>query len=155
LSELQAVVDRATSGTVKLRDPVWLTHFRLHHRQATTYRRERMLLAGDAGHIHSPVGGQGMNTGIQDAWNLGWKLALVVQRRAVEKLLDTYQAERWPVGRALLRYTDRAFSLFARVTSGNRIAAWFRKAVAARLVPWVFRSRRLRSVAFRFVSELG
>jgi 2-polyprenyl-6-methoxyphenol hydroxylase-like FAD-dependent oxidoreductase len=155
LPELQAFVDRATAGAVRLRDPVWLTHFRLHHRQATTYRSGRMLLAGDAAHIHSPVGGQGMNTGIQDAWNLGWKLALVVKQRAVEELLDTYQAERWPVGRALLRYTDRIFSLFTRVMSGTRIAAWFRKTVVARVIPWVFRSPRLRRLAFKFVSELG
>jgi hypothetical protein len=96
-----------------------------------------------------------MNTGIQDAWNLGWKLALVVQRRAVDELLDTYQAERWPVGRALLRSTDRAFSLLMRVMSGNRIAAWFRRTVVARVVPGVFRSPRLGGLAFRFVSELG
>jgi hypothetical protein len=114
-----------------------------------------MVLAGDAAHIHSPVGGQGMNTGIQDAWNLGWKLALVVKGQAAEDLLDTYQAERWPVGRTLLRYTDRAFSLFTRVMSGSRLAAWVRRTIAARLVPWMFRSPRLRGLAFKFISELG
>lgn len=103
LADLQDVVDAATGASVRLRDPVWLTHFRLHHRQAATYRRGRIFLAGDAAHIHSPVGGQGMNTGIQDAWNLGWKLALVAAGRAPGDLLDTYQAERWPVGRNLLR----------------------------------------------------
>jgi 2-polyprenyl-6-methoxyphenol hydroxylase-like FAD-dependent oxidoreductase len=155
LNELQGVVDEATARTVRLRDPVWLTHFRLHHRQASRYRSDRLLLAGDAAHIHSPVGGQGMNTGIQDAWNLGWKLALVAKGRAPEDLLDTYSAERWPVGRSLLRYTDRAFSLFTRVMSGSRFAAWIRRTIVARAVPWIFRSRRLRSVAFRFVSELA
>jgi hypothetical protein len=155
LDDLQAVVDGATGGELRLRDPVWLTHFRLHHRQARKYRDGRMFLAGDAAHIHSPVGGQGMNTGIQDAWNLGWKLALVAQGRASDELLDSYQAERWPVGRQLLRYTDRIFSLLTRVMSANRIAAWFRGAVVARAVPWVFRSPRLRGRAFAFVSELG
>ena len=114
-----------------------------------------MLLAGDAAHIHSPVGGQGMNTGMQDAWNLGWKLALVVKGAAPEDLLDTYHAERWPVGRTLLRYTDRAFSLFTRVMSGSRVAAWIRRTVVARVMPWVFRSPRLRRLTFQFVSELG
>ena len=155
LDELQRSVDRSTSGAVRLRDPVWLTHFRLHHRQARTYRKGPVFLAGDAAHIHSPVGAQGMNTGMQDAWNLGWKLALVALGRAEPKLLDTYEAERWPVGRNLLRYTDRAFSLFTRVMAGSALAAWFRRTVVSRILPLVFRWARLRATAFRFVSELA
>jgi len=155
LSELQRSVDQATSGLVRLRDPVWLTHFRLHHRQARRYREGRVFLVGDAAHIHSPVGAQGMNTGMQDAWNLGWKLALVALGRADEELLDTYEAERWPVGRNLLRYTDRLFGLFTRLMSGSAVAAWFRRTVVARVLPLVFRSRWLRAWAFRFVSELA
>jgi hypothetical protein len=155
LQELQVAVDGATSGTIRLRDPSWLTHFRLHHRQARTYRNGRVFLAGDAAHIHSPVGAQGMNTGMQDAWNLGWKLALVVRGDAEPKLLDTYEMERWPVGRNLLRYTDRLFSVFIRVMSGNPLAAWFRRTIVARVLPLVFRLPRLRTWAFRFVSELA
>ncbi len=155
VDELQAGVDFATSGTVHLRDPVWLTHFRLHHRQARQYRKGRVFLAGDAAHIHSPVGAQGMNTGMQDAWNLGWKLALVALGRADAKLLDTYQAERWPVGRNLLRYTDRLFGLFVRVMSASALASWFRRTVVARILPLVFRWGRVRAWAFRFVSELA
>ncbi len=155
LGELQVAVDGATSGTVQLRDPVWLTSFRLHHRQARKYRAGRIFLAGDAAHIHSPVGAQGMNTGMQDAWNLGWKLAMVTLGRADEKLLDTYEAERWPVGRRLLRYTDRLFSVFTRVMFGSALAAWVRRVVVARVLPLVFRWIRLREWAFRFVSELA
>lgn len=155
LEDLQVAVDGATSGTIRLRQPLWLTHFRLHHRQARTYRRGRVFLAGDAAHIHSPVGAQGMNTGMQDAWNLGWKLALVVRGHAEQQLLDTYETERWPVGRNLLRYTDRLFSVFIRVMSGNPLAAWFRRTIVARVLPLVFRSSRLRAWAFRFVSELA
>lgn len=155
LGELQAVVDGATGGAVRLRDPAWLTHFRLHHRQALQYRRDRVFLAGDAGHIHSPVGAQGMNTGIQDAWNLGWKLALVTLGAADAKLLDTYEAERWPVGRALLRYTDRIFSVLVRSLSASKVAAWIRRTVVAPIIPRVLRSERVRGWAFRFVSELG
>lgn len=107
LSELQSIVDAATGGSLRLRDPAWITRFRLHHRQTQHYRAGSLFLAGDAAHIHSPVGAQGMNTGIQDAWNLGWKLALVVQGIARTDLLDSYEAERWPVGRFLLRVTDR------------------------------------------------
>jgi 2-polyprenyl-6-methoxyphenol hydroxylase-like FAD-dependent oxidoreductase len=155
LGELQAVVDGATGGTVVLRDPVWLAHFRLHHRQANRYRERRIFLAGDAGHIHSPVGAQGMNTGIQDALNLGWKLALVLLGKADPRLLDSYEAERWPVGRALLRYTDRIFSVFTRSMSTSAVAAWIRRMIIAPILPRVMGSERVRALAFRFVSELG
>ena len=155
LAELQAAVDGATGGGVRLRDPAWLAHFHLHHRQAAHYRRGPIFLAGDAGHIHSPVGAQGMNTGIQDAWNLGWKLALVVKGLATPQLLDSYEAERWPVGHTLLRYTDRAFSLLVRSLSDNVLASWLRRNVPARVLPTVLTSTRLRAIAFRFVSELG
>src|SRR5262249_20364009 len=124
LIELQRIVDGATGGVVRLQDPAWLTHFRLHHRQADRYRNGRVFLAGDAAHIHSPVGGQGMNTGIQDAWNLGWKLAFVLSGAAHPELLESYEAERWPVGRALLQYTDRIFSVFVRSLSRNPVVVW-------------------------------
>ena len=79
-------------------DPTWLADFHCHRRSASAYRRGRVLLAGDAVHIHSPAGGQGLNTGIMDAHNLGWKLALVASGRAPDALLDSYGSERrqWP-----------------------------------------------------------
>jgi len=155
LDELHAIVDPPTEGSVRLRDPAWLTRFRLHHRQARHYRSGRVYLAGDAAHIHSPVGGQGMNTGIQDAWNLGWKLALVTRGAAHQSLLDSYETERWAVGRFLLRYTDRAFSIFTRAMSGGRLATWVREVVVPRVFRRVLGSERLPTTAFRFVSELG
>jgi len=155
LDELQTIVDGATGGGLVLRDPAWLTHFRLHHRQAAHYRAQRTFLAGDAAHIHSPVGAQGMNTGIQDAWNLGWKLGLVGRGAAMEALLDSYEAERWPVGRTLLRYTDRAFSLFTRAVSGNALVAWVRSSVGARVLPRILASKWVRAYLFHFVSQLG
>jgi 2-polyprenyl-6-methoxyphenol hydroxylase-like FAD-dependent oxidoreductase len=154
LEELQDAIDGASGGGVRAHSPAWMTHFRLHHRQAAEYRRGRVFIAGDAAHIHSPVGAQGMNTGIQDAWNLGWKLALVARGSAVERLLDSYHAERWPVGRVLLRYTDRAFSIIVRSLSPNALARWLRRTIPGRVVPLVLSSRRLRTAAFRFVSEL-
>jgi len=155
LEELQEVVAAPAQGTITVRDPAWLTHFRLHHRQTAQYRRGGVFVAGDAAHIHSPVGGQGMNTGIQDAWNIGWKLALVARRAAHEKLLETYEAERWPVGRFLLRYTDRIFSAFTRVMSGGRVATWAREVIAPRLVPRVAGNGWLGPAVFCFVSEVG
>src|SRR4030081_1970327 len=85
--------------------PTWISRFTDMARQAATYRDRRVLLAGDAAHVHSPVGGQGLNTGVQDAANLGWKLAQVVKRTSPESLLDTYHAERHPVAARVLRTT--------------------------------------------------
>ena len=85
--------------------PTWISRFTDTTRQAATYRQGRVLLAGDAAHIHSPVGGQGLNTGVQDAVNLGWKLAQVVKGTSPDTLLDTYHAERHPVAARVLRIT--------------------------------------------------
>jgi 2-polyprenyl-6-methoxyphenol hydroxylase-like FAD-dependent oxidoreductase len=155
LDELQSIVAVPTEGTVTIRDPAWLSNFRLHHRQVAKYRQGRLFLVGDAAHIHSPVGAQGMNTGIQDAWNLGWKLALVLRGQATEELLDSYHAERWPVGRTLLRYSDRVFSTFTSAMSAGAFASWVRRVFVARLMPQLFETPWLRSWAFKFVSELG
>jgi 2-polyprenyl-6-methoxyphenol hydroxylase-like FAD-dependent oxidoreductase len=88
-----------------IHSPTWISRFTDMTRQAAAYRGGRVLLAGDAAHVHSPVGGQGLNTGVQDAVNLGWKLAQVVERTSPERLLDTYHAERHPVGARVLRNT--------------------------------------------------
>ncbi len=95
--------------TARLYDPVWFSHFKIHHRKVPRYRVGRGFLAGDAAHIHSPMGGQGMNTGMQDAYNLAWKLALKLKGKA--DLLDSYNAEREPIGREVLTYTDRLTQL--------------------------------------------
>jgi len=85
--------------------PTWISRFTDMARQATAYRDRRVLLAGDAAHVHNPVGGQGLNTGVQDAVNLGWKLAQVVNQTSPDSLLDTYHAERHPVAARVLRNT--------------------------------------------------
>jgi 2-polyprenyl-6-methoxyphenol hydroxylase-like FAD-dependent oxidoreductase len=118
-----------------------MTRFHLHHRQTATYRDGNVFLAGDAAHIHSPVGAQGMNTGIQDAWNLGWKMGLVARGLVHNRLLDTYEAERWPVGQFLLRYTDRLFSTFTRAMSDRSLATWARRVVVPHVIPHVISSR--------------
>ena len=88
-----------------IHSPTWISRFTDMTRQAAAYREGRVLLAGDAAHVHSPVGGQGLNTGVQDAVNLGWKLAQVVKRTSPDSLLDTYHAERHPVAARVLRTT--------------------------------------------------
>ncbi|MHC1559239.1 FAD-dependent monooxygenase [Actinomycetospora sp. C-140] len=106
LAQIQALADaRMGDGDVTVSNPRWLTYFEVHHAQVPDYRIGRVLLAGDAAHIHSPAGAQGMNTGIQDAANLAWKLALVAAGHADEKLLDTYQSERHPVGAMVVKTT--------------------------------------------------
>jgi 4,5-epoxidase len=94
-----------------IRDPEWVTSFRIHRRLAETYRSGRILLAGDAAHVHSPFGGQGMNTGIGDAENLAWKLAMVVNATADHELLDSYEAERRPIAAKALKSTGAASNL--------------------------------------------
>jgi 2-polyprenyl-6-methoxyphenol hydroxylase-like FAD-dependent oxidoreductase len=97
LAEVQALIDRRGPGGLVATDPVWLARFRINERKVDDYRTGRVFLAGDAAHIHSPAGGQGMNTGMQDAFNLAWKLALVCHGAAGEGLLESYSAERSPV----------------------------------------------------------
>jgi len=105
LEEIQRLTDQRAPRPVTVSDPSWLACFRSHRRSASAYRRGRVLLAGDAVHIHSPAGGQGLNTGMMDAHNLGWKLALVADGRAPDALLDTYGAERRPVAEDVLKLT--------------------------------------------------
>jgi 2-polyprenyl-6-methoxyphenol hydroxylase-like FAD-dependent oxidoreductase len=103
LDELRAVTRRALGTDLGLHDPRCLSRFHCDERQVARYRVGRVFLAGDAAHVHSPAGGQGMNTGLQDAANLGWKLAATLTGDAPPGLLDTYHTERHPVGRQVLR----------------------------------------------------
>ncbi|MEV7342873.1 FAD-dependent monooxygenase [Streptomyces sp. NPDC093544] len=103
LEELREIVRLALGRDYGMRDARWMSRFHSDERQAPAYRVGRVFLAGDAAHVHTPAGGQGMNTGLQDAANLSWKLASVINGHADNGLLDTYQAERHPVGKAVLR----------------------------------------------------
>ena len=107
LDEIQAMVAHRGNPGIKLKDPVWLAAFRINERKVKDYARGRVFLAGDAAHIHSPAGGQGMNTGMQDAFNLAWKLALVIEGNANPALLDSYSPERSAVGDRVLRNAGR------------------------------------------------
>jgi 2-polyprenyl-6-methoxyphenol hydroxylase-like FAD-dependent oxidoreductase len=103
LAEIREITRAALGTDHGMHDPRWLSRFHSDERQVPHYRVGRVFLAGDAAHVHSPAGGMGMNTGLQDAANLGWKLAAVLHRRAPDSLLDSYEAERRPVGRMVLR----------------------------------------------------
>jgi 2-polyprenyl-6-methoxyphenol hydroxylase-like FAD-dependent oxidoreductase len=104
--ELQAILDRRIGG-IRVVHSHWLTSFEIHHARVPAYRWGRVFLAGDAAHIHSPAGGQGMNTGMQDAFNLAWKLAAVIDGKAGQTLLDSYEAERIAVADGVIAFTDR------------------------------------------------
>jgi 2-polyprenyl-6-methoxyphenol hydroxylase-like FAD-dependent oxidoreductase len=105
--EIQAIVARRIPGDVRLSDPVWLSGFGVNERKVRDYRAGRVFVAGDAAHIHSPAGGQGMNTGMQDAFNLAWKLALVEHGLACPELLDSYSVERSAVAKQVLSDSGR------------------------------------------------
>ncbi|SKA27027.1 2-polyprenyl-6-methoxyphenol hydroxylase [Enhydrobacter aerosaccus] len=119
LEELQRAIDDHGPHGLRLRDPSWLSVFRINERLAAQYRVDRCFLAGDAAHIHSPAGGQGMNTGIQDAVNLGWKLAYVLKGVGnAALLLDSYEAERRPVAKAVV---DAAAQKLHLAFGGNKL----------------------------------
>ncbi|HVY79556.1 MAG TPA: FAD-dependent oxidoreductase [Steroidobacteraceae bacterium] len=130
----------------------WFSTYRIHHRCAARFRSGRCFLMGDAAHIHSPVGAQGMNTGLQDAYNLAWKLALVVQGRANAALLDSYEEERIRVAQRLLRTTDRGFRF---IVADNRGAGLLRTQVLARMAAFALSRESVQSAAFRIVSQIG
>jgi hypothetical protein len=128
----------------------WFSTYRVHHRVACRFRSGRSFLAGDAAHIHSPVGGQGMNTGIGDAVNLGWKLADVLRARAGATLLDSYEPERIAFARRLVATTDRAFTI---ATSPGPLARWLRLRIVPLVLPRLMALASVRRFAFRVVSQ--
>jgi 2-polyprenyl-6-methoxyphenol hydroxylase-like FAD-dependent oxidoreductase len=152
LEEVQTALREAYGPDVTLHDAVWTTRYRIHHRGVNKYREGRVFVAGDAAHIHSPAGGQGMNTGLQDAANLAWKLAAVLKGGAPESLLDTYHSERWPVGQKVLEFTDRIFST---MTSQTGWLAGIRNMLLPVFGAVITRSGMVRSRAFHFISQLG
>jgi hypothetical protein len=111
LDQCQALVDERGPGGIRLVDPRWSAVFRIHRREAGRFRQDRAFLLGDAAHIHSPIGGQGMNMGIHDAFNLAWKLSSALRNGDNPLLLDSYEAERRPIDEAVIRQTDRATRL--------------------------------------------
>ncbi len=138
--------------TLEFKSCSWFSTYRIYHRAAERFRSERCFLLGDAAHVHSPMGGQGMNTGLQDAYNLAWKLALVINGEADAKLLDTYEQERMPVARRLLETTDRAFQL---LVADNWFARLVRTRIIGRIAARAMTFERVRKLAFRTVSQTG
>jgi hypothetical protein len=132
LENLQAMLRRVSGRNVKLRSVQVATSYTDRARQATTYRKGRVLLAGDAAHVHSPFGGQGMNTGLGDAMNLGWKLAATIKGWAPDDLLDTYTAERHPIGQWVLNWTRAQVAIVRPDPHARAIASVVRDLIATK-----------------------
>jgi hypothetical protein len=145
-------VRHEAGATLSFTSCSWFSTYQIHHRRAAQFQERRCFLLGDAAHVHSPMGAQGMNTGLQDAYNLAWKLDLVVTGQASDTLLGTYARERMPVAQRLLRTTDRAFML---VVSDNFVARLFRTQILARFVAFAMRRPSIRQFAFRAISQIG
>jgi 2-polyprenyl-6-methoxyphenol hydroxylase-like FAD-dependent oxidoreductase len=136
---------------VAVRQVNWFSTYHVHHRVTESFRRGRAFLLGDAAHIHSPVGGQGMNTGIGDAVNLAWKLAAALAGRASDDLLASYEVERAAFARRLVATTDRVFTF---VNADGPIAAFVRTRLAPTLISRVMKLDAVRGFLFRTVSQL-
>lgn len=145
LAEMQRGLEAAIALPVRLSDPVWVTRYRAHHRHVDRYAKGRCFVAGDAAHIHSPAGGQGMNTGLQDAANLAWKLAAVLRHGADPALLDSYDAERRPVGEQVVRSTGK---LFAAAAGQSGVKARMRDALVSFVLPLLTRLPPFQRKAF-------
>ena len=137
-------------ANVEIQEVNWFSTYRVHHRVASAFRKGRVFLLGDAAHVHSPLGGQGMNTGIGDAVNLGWKLEAVLTRGAPPAILDSYEQERIGFARRLVATTDRAFTF---VNRRSVLAASMRTRIVPAIMPLLFRSMALRRFIFRNISQ--
>ena len=146
--DIRPYAERAAN--IQVQKVNWFSTYRAHHRVAAHFRVGRAFVSGDAGHIHSPVGGQGMNTGIGDAVNLAWKLAAVVQGRADASILDTYEPERIAFAHSLVATTDKLFQVVTGTGAGSRL---FRETIMPHLAPFALGLATGRTAAFRLVSQ--
>jgi len=152
LEDIVPYLDNIVGYSINTVQENWFTIYRLHHRMADKFREQRCFLIGDAAHIHSPVGAQGMNTGLQDAYNLAWKLAGAVNNQIKESILDSYATERMPVAKGLLSTTDRVFAL---ITSRNWFTGLFKKWILPCLLKIVWSKKTFREVFFKRLSQIS
>jgi len=150
-NDLEKTIKETVQFPMEIEAMNWFSIYKLHHRSVDGFRKGNIFLAGDAAHIHSPAGGQGMNTGLQDAYNLTWKLALVIKNIAGEKLLETYNEERLPFAKWLLKFTDRFFGI---MTSSNIIISWLRNNIIPQLLKFALKISFIRTTMFRTLSQI-
>jgi 2-polyprenyl-6-methoxyphenol hydroxylase-like FAD-dependent oxidoreductase len=152
LEEVLPGINQICGFSLAVKHNYWFTIYRLHHRMADKFREQRCFLVGDAAHIHSPVGAQGMNTGLQDAYNLAWKLAGVVNKQIKPAILDSYADERMPVAKSLLKTTDRIFTV---IMSDRWYTRLFKAYLLPRLLKYAWSKETVREEGFKRVSQIG
>ena len=131
-------------------DTNWYSTYKLHHKKVAHFNKGNIFFAGDAAHVHSPAGGQGMNTGLQDAYNLAWKLALVINNKSGEELLKSYHEERNPVAEKLLKTTDRFFNIMIRSTP---FYAFLKLQIVPRAIPFILQFKKMQHLWFGEISQ--
>ncbi len=141
---------------IKLYEPNWFSVFHSHQRYAKWFQQNRCFLVGDAAHVCSPVGAQGMNTGLQDAYNLAWKLTLVIKQNAAASILNSYSTERFGIAKNIITYTDKVFNL---VTSNNflvkKFLVYIIPFILKLLLPFLQKQKNIRQFCFKKISEIG
>ena len=135
---------------VEFYDTQWYSTYKLHHKKVSHFNKGNIFFAGDAAHVHSPAGGQGMNTGLQDAYNLGWKLALVINKKSGEELLNSYHEERNPVAEKLLKTTDRFFTIMIRSTP---LYGFLKLQIIPRVIPFILKFKKMQQLWFGEISQ--
>ncbi len=148
---LETIIKRTSKFDLNFDSVGWHSVYKVHHRCVDEFSKGRVFLAGDAAHVHSPAGGQGMNTGLQDAHNLGWKLAFVLKGNAKPELLHTYNEERLPFAQSLIKYTDKGFLVLA---SGNWLVGFLRAYIILPLMGRLMRFNAPRLLLFKKLSQL-
>jgi 2-polyprenyl-6-methoxyphenol hydroxylase-like FAD-dependent oxidoreductase len=151
-AEVGAHVSNTAGIAVTFEACKWFSSYRIAHRHAERFREGRCFLLGDAAHVHSPMGAQGMNTGLQDAYNLAWKLSAAIKGEADAALLDSYAAERMPVAERLLQTTDR---LFMSVVADSWLARLLRTKIIARVASVAMLRPRIQRLFFRGIAQIG
>jgi 2-polyprenyl-6-methoxyphenol hydroxylase-like FAD-dependent oxidoreductase len=151
-AEIEHRIHEEAGFELTVRDVEWFSTYRVHSRHVSQFCKGRCFLAGDAAHIHTPVGAQGMNTGIQDGYNLAWKLALVLQGKADESILETYNQERLENATRLVETTDRMFQFAA---GSNWLFAFFRTHVLPAIAPYFIGIEPVKKLLFPLISQIG
>jgi 2-polyprenyl-6-methoxyphenol hydroxylase-like FAD-dependent oxidoreductase len=154
-NDIEKEFAKRTQIEIQLYDPQWFSVFHSSNRIADTFRLKRCFLAGDSAHVQSPIGAQGMNSGMQDAYNLAWKLALVIQNKAKPILLDTYSAERKPVAKNLLRFTNKVFKIVINQDYFTRNFRMHTLPFLLKFINPLIRNIKVRRLFFEIISEIG
>jgi 2-polyprenyl-6-methoxyphenol hydroxylase-like FAD-dependent oxidoreductase len=152
VEEILPFLENITKAPLKIEHTNWFTTYKISHRMAERFRDQQCFLIGDAAHIHSPAGGQGMNTGLQDAYNLAWKLAGVINGNIKTTILDSYADERMPVARTLINTTDKAFNI---ALSSKWYALFFKKYMLFKIITAAWKSEKIKPKIFQAVSQIG